>query len=93
MAAEVVVHVRLNWSAPGHYDATQALPCIVCRRATHERTQNGEPCDKSCFEGELARELIGQASTRIVDERLATRSAYRPSRSYRRTWTPRLVTV
>lgn len=70
MATEVLVKIRLDWTAPGHYDAGPALPCRCCTVPTHERDSAGLPCMKHCAEDELARELLGAAAARIADERV-----------------------
>jgi hypothetical protein len=68
MTTEVLVKVRLDRTAPGHYEPGAARPCRCCGTPTHERDRDGRPCMKGCAEDEIARELLGAARARIADE-------------------------
>lgn len=70
MAGLLVVRVRLDWTAPGHYDRDRSLPCRICATATKMRDGRGEACHQSCAEDEIARELLGTGRARITDERV-----------------------
>lgn len=75
MSTEVLVKVRLDWTAPGHYDSQRSLPCRCCVSPTKMRDSAGAACHQTCAEDEIARELLGVArdriGVRIADERFA----------------------
>ncbi|MBM0279060.1 hypothetical protein [Micromonospora tarensis] len=68
--AELLVKVRLDWTAPGHYDRDRSLPCRVCHTNTKMRDNRGAACHQSCAEDEIARELLGAGKALITDERV-----------------------
>ncbi|GAB3866746.1 hypothetical protein GCM10029963_79600 [Micromonospora andamanensis] len=72
MAGQLVVRVHLDWTGPGHYDASRALPCRCCDTPTKMRDSQGTACHQSCAEDEIARELLGSGRARIADERVPT---------------------
>jgi hypothetical protein len=75
MSAELVINVRLDWTADFHYDDHHSLPCRVCATVTKQRDGQLVPCHKSCAEDEIARELLGIGRRRIVDERVPSPAA------------------
>ena len=69
------INVGVNWSGPGHWDATRQLPCMVCDHPTNERTASDEPCHRNCLQGELEREFLGAVYDRLGMTRLSTSPA------------------
>jgi hypothetical protein len=76
MSTEVLVKIRLDWTAPGHYDPERPLPYRCCSTTTKMRDDRGAACHQTCAEDEIARELLGLArdriQVRITDERFRT---------------------
>lgn len=71
MSAELIVKVRLDWTAEGHYDPEHARACRLGDGPTKMRDSSGLPCHQTCAEDEIARELYGRGRQLIADERVA----------------------
>lgn len=57
----------VNWSGAEHYAATEA-DCRKCGSPTRMRDSTGSPVHKSCFEDELAAEIVGPVGVLVFDE-------------------------